>query len=490
MLQPGTVLDNKYQIEAVIGRGGFGYVYLATERLTGETVAIKELTPVFAEDREMAQRFIQEARATLRLTHPSIVRTYSVFRDRATYYLAMEYMARGSLGDRLERGALPTQEALGIAVDLCAALEYAHSRGVIHCDIKPANVLFDEHGDVRLTDFGIAHVSEQMMTRQFFTGTGEAMGTVRYMAPEQLEGVRDEPRIDVYAIGALLYEMLAGQPYLDFETENTPGAQARNITRIQSDRPRPLRSIRPRLPEWLIKVVDQALHKAPGGRFASVRELRQALLNEGKLAPREYTPAMRAPISPPPSRPSQERYLCGGPAASLREVPTWVWAVGGLALLALLVSGAMLIRDIADGRAVPLPTIPAPHRQPSATPTIAPTDTRTSTPTSTPSLTRVEPTPTHMATLTPTPTRTSRPTHTPTRTPSSGPTRRLVPVGDKPRLVSPIQGQWVVGRSVTFQWQGTLRQGQAYRVVATHVETQYSESTTTTFTSAVSQDKP
>lgn len=109
MLEPGSVLDNKYQIEASIGQGGFGYVYRARERLTGETVAIKELVPAFVDNPEMVQRFIQEARATLRLKHRHIARTYGIFEDRGTYYLAMLYLPGGSLADRLKRGTVPVE---------------------------------------------------------------------------------------------------------------------------------------------------------------------------------------------------------------------------------------------------------------------------------------------------------------------------------------------------------------------------------------------
>lgn len=132
MRQPGTVLDKKYQIEPVIGQGGFGYVYRARERLTGAIVAIKELVPGFVNDPEMVERFVREARATLRLKHAHIARTYGIFEDHGTFYLAMEYLPGGSLADRVERGPLPTEEAIRIACSLCEALHYAHQKGVVH----------------------------------------------------------------------------------------------------------------------------------------------------------------------------------------------------------------------------------------------------------------------------------------------------------------------------------------------------------------------
>jgi len=179
ILEPGSVIDNKYHIEAPIGQDGFGCVYRARERLTGETVAIKDLVPAFVDHRKMVQRFIQEARATLRLTHPHIVRTHGLFEDQGAYYLAMEHLPGGSLADGLKRGPLRVTEAARVATELCEALAYAHEEHVAHCDIKPANVLFDEKSRARLADFGIAHVSTEVMIRQFFTATGMAMGSIR-----------------------------------------------------------------------------------------------------------------------------------------------------------------------------------------------------------------------------------------------------------------------------------------------------------------------
>ena len=446
MLQPGTTLDNKYRIEEAIGRGGFGFVYRARERLTGEIVALKELVPSFVGNPEMVQRFIQEARATLRLTHPHIARTHTVFEDRGTYYLAMEYLSGGSLADRLKAGPLPLEEVVRIGSDLCQALAYAHSRGVVHCDIKPANVLFDEADVVRLADFGIAHVSADTMTRQFFTATGMGMGTVQYMAPEQLAGVRDDPRVDIYAMGVLLYRMAAGCPYLDFATETTPVAQAENISLIRRQVPRPLEQVNPRVPEALSRPIERALRKAPEERFGSAEELRAAL-QRATLAQRRTREALptqvvedgrdRTPtdadgtriqrpgarrcsgLSLTPERPEQPRIPVSGtsrPAQDTREGggpprrprSGTVWALGGLAAVVVLVGGGLALRGLSRSNlgAAPLPTVtlrststPAPSAAATgarSTPTAAPTVTATRIP---PTETR-RPTPTRTAALT------------------------------------------------------------------------------------------
>jgi serine/threonine protein kinase len=342
-LQPGAVLDNgKFLVETALGRGGFGYVYRAREQLTGETVAIKELVPALVGDPQIVQRFIQEARATLRLTHPNIARTHNVFRDGDTYYLVMEYLPGGSLGDRLRRGPVPASEAVQIIAELCAALEYAHRQGVVHCDLKPANVLFGADGAARLADFGVAHVSEQLMTRHVFTDTGTAMGTVRYMSPEQLEGVRNDPRVDIYALGAMLYEMLSGRPYLDFETETTPAAQMRNIQRIQTQPPRPLRLANPAVPDWLVEVVERALRKDPTMRFQTATALREALQAQGL----EAAPVHAAGVAPRMAEPSSVRWTVPpAPKQVRRAAPRWQWAVLAAAavLLVVMVVGLVVL---------------------------------------------------------------------------------------------------------------------------------------------------
>ena len=441
MHQPGTILDNKYQIEGVVGRGGFGFVYRARERLTGETVAIKELVPRFVDNPEMVERFIQEARATLRLKHSHIARTYGIFHDRGTYYLAMEYLPGGSLADRLERGPLPLDQVVRVASQLCEALHYAHQKGVVHCDIKPANVLFDQDDGVQLVDFGIAHVSTEMMTRQFHTASGMAMGTVQYMAPEQLSGARDDPRIDVYAVGVLLYRMLAGHPYLGFQTETTPAAQAHNINLIQRQRPTPLRQIRPEVPEGLAAAVDRALEKTPADRFPSAEAMGRALTLEHDTRGRaEVLPTPQRPVDTarrpaplqestrrddhlapgdpdrahggkrgngpasqgPPSRPTADTYPDEHPdtrpdthpdtrpdrqaGSLLSEIPVWAWGALGVATLALIVAMGLLAstalrgQQTSESASTPAPVLETATRQP----TEAPTETASPTPANTP----------------------------------------------------------------------------------------------------------
>jgi serine/threonine-protein kinase len=483
MLQQGTILDNRYHIEAVIGRGGFGYVYRARERLTDEIVAIKELVPSFVDDQRMVRRFIQEARATLRLTHPHIARTHTIFQDRSTYYLAMEYLPGGSLADRLEGGPLPTEEVVRIASDLCRALAYAHGEGVVHCDIKPPNVLFDARGRARLADFGIAHVSADLMTRQFFTATGMAMGTVRYMAPEQLEGVRDDPRVDIYALGALLYEMLAGRPYLDFETESTPAAQVRNVQRIQTEPPPPLRSVNPQVPRWLAEVIDRALRKTPQDRFSSAEELGDALQRSAQRAerPASLPPTQLAAGLERKRRRGREAATAsppflGGLGDRLKGVPVWGRAAAALALVALLIGGGMWLQRAIGGRPAAPPPATATLRS-TSTPTAAPVPNETEGAPARPLTKPTQPQPTETQpssapTSTPRPTVTVRPSadtaSTATPAPSNTPPATQAPTSvpaTAPIPTFPEQGR-AYRTPVTFRWEGVLAPGQAYLVEA------------------------
>lgn len=196
-----TLLNGHYSIVRPLGRGGFGFVYLAQDTLLGEQVAIKELIPALVGDESTLKRFLAEARATMRLTHKHIVRTHNVFAEGGNYYIVMEYMPGGSLEERLRQcGSLPVPEAVKVAAEVCEGLACAYEEQVVHCDLKPANILFDGKGSAKVADFGIAHVSGEMLTRSWVTPAGFVAGTLPYMSPEQAEGVRDETRIDIYAL--------------------------------------------------------------------------------------------------------------------------------------------------------------------------------------------------------------------------------------------------------------------------------------------------
>jgi len=194
LLQPGDLLFNgRYRIQRQLGSGGFGSVYLAQDTLLREEVAIKELVPGLAANQAALSRFLAEAKATMRLRHERIVGTHNVFAEADHYYIVMEYLAGDSLEALLKAGgALPAEDAVHIALDVVEGLAYAHERGVVHCDLKPANILFTADGHAKIADFRIAHIPTESLTRSWATPAGFVAGTVPYMSPEQADGVRDD----------------------------------------------------------------------------------------------------------------------------------------------------------------------------------------------------------------------------------------------------------------------------------------------------------
>ncbi|MBN1140055.1 MAG: serine/threonine protein kinase, partial [Anaerolineae bacterium] len=333
-LQPGDLLDNgRYCIVRVLGRGGYGFVYLAGDNRLRDPVAIKELLSALVDDQATVKRFVQEARATMRLTHPNLVHTRDVFQEGDNWYTVMDYLPGGSLSERLGHGPLPVGEALRIMAHLCEGLAHAHAHGVVHCDLKPANVLFDERGRARLADFGIAHVPAELSSRSWRTDTGFAAGTLCYMSPEQTEGVRDDPRVDVYALGVLLYEMLAGRRYLEFDTRNTPSAQAKNIDAIKTQMPQPLTGV----PDELNTVVMRALAKDPLARYTDVEDMAAVLASVVPGPPPSAVPIQgRQPVIipplPTPVTPTPR------PQLSSRVRLAWLTGVLGLVLVAIVIS--------------------------------------------------------------------------------------------------------------------------------------------------------
>jgi formylglycine-generating enzyme required for sulfatase activity len=340
-LNPGdSLLNGHYRIIRQLGRGGFGFVYLAQDTLLDEAVAIKELIPALVGDETMLKRFLAEAKATMRLRHKRIVGTHNVFNEGGNYYIVMEYMPGGSLEERLrQQGSIPVDEAIRIAAEVCEGLACAHEEGVVHCDLKPANILFAADGSAKVADFGIAHVSGEMLSRSWLTPAGFVAGTLPYMSPEQADDVRDDPRIDVYALGAVLSRSLTGRTYLEFDRRETPGATADNVHRIRHETPAPPGTYDRRVPAWLDGVVAKALAKQPQARYNSAAEFRAALLQrpasqEGAASvPAQTRPAPPRLAPPPSAAPVKAR------PARRAPLPSWFWVAAGGAVALLIVLG-------------------------------------------------------------------------------------------------------------------------------------------------------
>jgi serine/threonine-protein kinase len=314
----GTLLrQGRYQIQRMLARGGFGFIYLALDRRSGRQVVLKELLPMLASDAQVLRRFIREGRAMQRLQHPNIARVEAMFKEEGNHYMVVEYLSGGSLAERLDRERkLSLSQATMITVSLCDALTYLHQREIMHCDLNPNNVLFDAQGRPKLVDLGIAHISDTFVHRSWRTERDFSMGTVVYMAPEQMDGVRDDPRLDLYALGAMFYQMVSGRHALNFDLSHTPIAQADNINRVKNDIPEPI----PNLPHEVNQVVLRALAKDPADRYPDVDSFRQA-----------FTQAL---ISHIPSEqgirlvmPFQSHDESSTAATENGDWPRWVWAI-------------------------------------------------------------------------------------------------------------------------------------------------------------------
>ncbi len=258
-----------YRILEQIGLGGMATVYKAYQPGMNRLVALKVLPEHFAHDLHFIQRFKQESRVIAKLEHRNIVPVYDFGEQDGTAYLVMRYLQAGTVKDILAHGPLPLPDAARIVADVAAALDYAHTQGVIHRDVKPSNVLVDKEGHAYLTDFGLAKVLEATVE---LTGTGAMMGTPAYMAPEQTLGKPVTPKTDVYSLGVMLYEMVTGRP--PFEAD-TPMAVALMHVHTPLSLPR---TFNPELPEAVELVILKALAKEPQDRYQSAGELAQALV--------------------------------------------------------------------------------------------------------------------------------------------------------------------------------------------------------------------
>jgi len=416
MIESGTVIDGRYEVRSRIGTGGMADVYLARDQLLGRQVAVKLLHHRFAEDQEFVERFRREASSAAGLSHPNVVAIFDRGEWDGTYYIAMEYLPGRSLKAVVrEQGPLDPAVAIDIVIQILQAARFAHRRGVIHRDLKPHNVILDEEGRAKVTDFGIARAGASDMTL-----TGSIMGTAQYLSPEQAQGHAVSAASDIYAVGIVLYELLTGKVPFDGETAVTialkqvsatplppstvvshpsihsPGAASTHppdAVATAGPLPAPARGA---IPPELDAVVLRALAKDPAERFADADEfiaalqhVRRSLPGAGERPP--VSPAANGPVVPvaatalllasaaevPPQEDLEE-------AARRRARRRW-WIAGGVALalvaagvaLALLLPGAKRQVTVPDvvGRTATLATtelkaadlVPVPSQAPSLT---------------------------------------------------------------------------------------------------------------------------
>ncbi len=285
----GHLLAGRFEILEAIGSGGMGTVYRVMDRKTGEEMALKLLKPEVASDHHIIERFKNELRVTRRITHKNVCRMHDIHEDGDTIFVTMEYVFGEDLKSLLSRaGRLSVDKALHFAEQIAGGLTEAHRLGIIHRDLKPQNIMIDRQGNAKIMDFGIA----RQLAGPDLTGAGMMIGTPDYMSPEQVEGSAVDPRTDIYAFGAILYEMLVGRP--PFEGSSGLSVALKHKTEM----PRPPRQSDPQIPEELDRLIMKCLAKKKGQRFQSTEELVTGLRAVQKGVP----PAPAAPAEKPATR--------------------------------------------------------------------------------------------------------------------------------------------------------------------------------------------
>jgi serine/threonine protein kinase len=363
-LSPGTRLG-PYELLTPVGAGGMGEVYRAKDTRLDRTVAVKVLPAHLSSSAESRQRFEREAKTISQLSHPHICALYDVGREGGTEYLVMEYLEGETLSDRLLKGALPFEQVLRYGIEIADALDKAHRQGIVHRDLKPGNVMLTKSG-VKLLDFGLAKAFAPVSSVSQFTALptqaapvtreGSLLGTLQYMAPEQLEGKESDARTDLFAFGAVLYEMATGKKTFSGST------QASLIGSILRDEPRSISEVAPLTPRALDRVVKVCLAKDPDDRWQTARDVGLQL---GEIA-RDREHPETAAVRPVRSKAS-------------RALP-WAAALVALAIGALL--GRVALPKAARPQIVRSTLLPPPNTEfhfvdaNSGTPAVSPDGTR------------------------------------------------------------------------------------------------------------------
>jgi serine/threonine-protein kinase len=262
-LQKGSTFAERYTILEELGRGGMGVVYKAEDTKLKRTVALKFLPPELTHIPDVKERFIREAQAAAALDHPNICTVYEFGEAEETSFISMAYIEGQNLRKKIESGPLELEEALRIATQVAEGLQEAHKKGVVHRDIKGANILVDERGQAKIMDFGLARMTGGTLV----TKEGTTMGTVAYMSPEQARGEEVDQRTDIWSLGVVLYEILTGQ--LPFKGEQEQSV----VFSILKEKPKPIKDLKTDIPVSIEQVVYRALEKNPDERYQQVEEL-------------------------------------------------------------------------------------------------------------------------------------------------------------------------------------------------------------------------
>jgi serine/threonine-protein kinase len=346
-MEPSRTLADRYELLGHIARGGMADVFEARDTLLGRRVAVKVLHSQFSSDEAFVKRFRREAQAAANLSHPNIVGIYDWGQEGSTYFIVMELIEGRSLRDVLrEDGPLLPRRAIEISAEVAAALSVAHRSGLVHRDIKPGNMLLTADGTVKVTDFGIARAWDDSSE---LTKTGAVIGTATYFSPEQAQGTPADERSDIYALGVVMYEMLAGRPPFSGESPVAVAYQHVSSLAVQPSLDNP------DVPNELDAIVMRALEKDPDARYQTADDLRHALLLflRGETPP--TVPAAEAPTRlipptpvPPPTATPDEIYRQVAPPESTGSQLPFIITTFAL-VVALGVGIFLLLRALAPG---------------------------------------------------------------------------------------------------------------------------------------------
>ena len=330
----GELIAGRYELEKLVGSGGMSNVFRAHDRLLERTVALKILHEQYTRDDDYVERFRREARAVAKLAHPNIVTVIDRGEQEGRQFIVFEYIDGQNLKELTRDGPLEVRDAIGLTLQVAGALSFAHNRGLVHRDVKPQNVLLNEDGQAKVTDFGIA----RSLDVQGVTHTGTVLGTSDYIAPEQARGQRVDPKTDIYSLGAVLYELLVGD--VPFAGDNFVAVAMRHVNE-------PVPSVlehRPDCPSRLDFAIQRAMAKDPDDRFASMDDFAAEL--EACRAEVDGRGDEGATMIVPPARPTRE---ARGRPRRFPVTPLLIVLAGTL----LAVGAYVLLRD--DGARSVLP---------------------------------------------------------------------------------------------------------------------------------------